>query len=343
MRILVIGGNGFIGSFLVPMLCSQGHQVAVLSRSGSGVGPGVRSITGDRNHLEAASGPMAEFGPEAVIDLILSSAAQAEAAVRFFRRRAQRYIVTSSMDVYRAVAVLQRTEPGPLQPIPLTEDSELRCKPLYEQEHLRAMREIFTWTTDDYDKVPAERIVLGDAELLATVLRLPAVYGPGDRLHRLWPYLKRMDDQRECIIVPAALAGWRWSRGFVENVAHGIGLATVQERASGRVYNIAEPEALSELEWAQAIARQAGWTGRFLITPPEGTPAHLQPAGETRQDWVASTARIRSELGYQEPVTVEEGLRRTIDWERRHPPLAPLTRFDYAAEDAAAAGKAPGA
>ena len=48
------------------------------------------------------------------------------------------------------------------------------------------------------------------------------------------------------------------------------------------------------------------------------------------------SSRIRSELGYAEPFPVEEGIRRTIHWEREHPPsqINPAA-FDYAAEDAA--------
>jgi nucleoside-diphosphate-sugar epimerase len=38
-------------------------------------------------------------------------------------------------------------------------------------------------------------------EFPVTILRLPALYGPGDKRHRLFPYLKRMDDVRPAILV----------------------------------------------------------------------------------------------------------------------------------------------
>jgi hypothetical protein len=50
---------------------------------------------------------------------------------------------------------------------------------------------------------------------------------------------------------------------------------------------------------------------------------------------VASSKLIRDELGYGEPVAPEEALRRTIEWERTHPPPIDPGKFDYAAEDAA--------
>ena len=42
------------------------------------------------------------------------------------------------------------------------------------------------------------------------------------------------------------------------------------------------------------------------------------------------------ELGFEEPVTTDEAIRRTIAWEQANPPTgATFHRFDYDAEDAA--------
>jgi hypothetical protein len=52
----------------------------------------------------------------------------------------------------------------------------------------------------------------------------------------------------------------------------------------------------------------------------------------------AGSERIRRELGYNEPVAPEEAIRRTIAWERTHPPRqVPEEMFDYGADDAAVA------
>jgi hypothetical protein len=57
--------------------------------------------------------------------------------------------------------------------------------------------------------------------------------------------------------------------------------------------------------------------------------------GNTAQHLVASSERIRTELGYRELLPREEAIRRTIEWERANPPAQPLAQFDYEAEDAA--------
>jgi len=148
--------------------------------------------------------------------------------------------------------------------------------------------------------------------------------------------LKRIDDGRPAIIYEEGLAGWKTPRGYVENVAAALGLAAVSDRAAGRIYNIAETPAFSELEWARKIAAVTGWTGDFLVLPWDRTTEHLRQPGNSAQHWEADSTRVRNELGYREPVSIEEGIRRTIEWERANPPgeFNPH-RFDYAAEDAA--------
>ena len=170
MRILLIGGNGFIGRFTVAALVRQGHALAVFHRGTAAVPAGVEDLRGDRNQLSASARELTRFAPDVVIDLVVSSGTQAEELMNIFRGATRRVIMLSSMDVYRAVGVSNGTESGPLQEVPLTEDSELRrnLHP-YPPENLRVMRRIFPWATDDYDKIPAERIVMDDRELPGTV------------------------------------------------------------------------------------------------------------------------------------------------------------------------------
>jgi nucleoside-diphosphate-sugar epimerase len=333
MKILVIGGTGFIGPHLVRQLAVMGHSVDVFHRGGTQADLPARHILGDRRDLVA-------LRPEAdvVIDLVLSSGAQAEALMQAFRGVARRVVAASSIDVYRACGVLHGIEEGPLEPVPLTEDSPLRTRlQTYPPSQLKMLQELFGWLDDAYDKIPVERAILGDPELPGTVLRLPMIYGPGDRLGRFHPVLQRIDDGRRVILLEESCAAWRSPRGYVENVAAALALCAVSERAAGRVYNVAETPAFSELDWARRIASVTGWEGEFICLSKERTPAHLMPPGNTAQHWETDSTRIRQELGYQEPVPIDEAIRRTIAWERTHRPAEfnPF-KFDYAAEDAAA-------
>jgi nucleoside-diphosphate-sugar epimerase len=332
MKILVIGGTGFLGVPLVRELDRMGHSVIVFHRGATPADLPAEHILGSRQQL-------AELRPrvDVVIDLILSSGPQAESLMKIFRGATARVVAASSMDVYRACGVLHGSEEGQMEPVPLTEESSLRTKlQTYPTAQIKMLQKIFGWLDDDYDKIPVERAILGDNELPGTVLRLPMIYGPGDHLRRFLPIVKRIDDGRRAILVEEGWAHWRSPRGYVDNVASALALAAVSEQAAGRIYNVAETPAFSELEWARAIARATGWDGEFVVLPKERMPAHLIQPGNTEQDWEADSSRIRRELGYREAVPLAEAIQRTVAWERANPSGDFLPhRFDYAAEVAA--------
>lgn len=236
----------------------------------------------------------------------------------------------SSEDVYRAYDRVTGRDPGPPDPIPLREDAPLRDKLYpYEREGV-----------EGYEKTLVERVVTSHPDLPGTVLRLPAVYGSGDEQHRLYPYPKRMDERRPTILLEEGMAGWRWTHGYVEDVAAAIALAVVDERAAGRTYNVGEADPLCWGEWVREIGCAAGWTGEVSEVPKGSLPNDPMAGLDTDQQWVVDTSRIRRELGYRETTSREEAIRRTVSWEREHPPTkATFTPFDYDAEDAALARK----
>jgi nucleoside-diphosphate-sugar epimerase len=325
MRILIIGGTILTGPFVVRQLHEMGHEVVIFHRGQHEVDlpPDVQHIHGDRQQLPEYAGEFRRFAPDVVLDNVALTEQHARTLMQTFRGLTRRVVVPSSIDVYRAYGRIHGTEPGPPEPVPLTEEAPLREK--------------LTQVGESHEKRWVEREVMGDPELPGTVLRLPMIYGPGDYIHRLFAHLKRMDDRRPAILLPKGWAEQRASRGYAENMAAAIVLAVVDERATGRIYNVAEPEGFSLAEWVSRIGQAVGWSGDIVINPKLG----IEP--EAVQHWVVDTSRIRQELGYAEPIPLEDALRRTIEWERANPPddafrerfaqFEPGLTFDYAAED----------
>lgn len=338
MNILLIGGTGFIGRYVVERLVSAGHNVTVLHRGNTApfLPHAAHQIRGDANRLGELRSDLGKIAPDVAVNFILSSARQTNEMMNTLSGVARRVVILSSMDVYRACGVLHETESGGLQELPLTEDSELRTQPAYTPQQMETGKKLFAWMDDDYEKIAVERIALSDPSLPATVLRLPMIYGPGDHLHRFYPLIKRIKDGRKKILFEEDAGCWRASKGYVENVADAIVLATTSDAANGRIYNVAEEDTLTELKWADLVAKEMQWDGEFVLLPATRTPAHLRNPGNLKQHWVASSRRFRQEFGYREQITRVQAVQRTIEWELNHPPAdVPEALFNYAAEDAA--------
>ena len=334
---LVLGGTGFLGSPLAELLLKHGHEVAVFHRGGSqsGVPRGLAQIFGDRNRLECHADEFRRLRPDRVVDLLAFTERQAQCLVGAFRGVAGRMVVLSSGDVYRANDILHRRVDGPIEPTPLSESAPLRER-LFPYRGI-AIPPAYGIDWDDYDKVLVERIVLDQTNLPTTVLRLPMVYGPGDfegKKRRFAPYLKRMDDGRDAILLDRRTADWRAPWGYTENIAEAVRLAIENDRASGHIYNVCELGGPDMLSWIREVAPVAGWNGQIAVVdeacPPPSLPRHMNLEQHLDMD----SAKIRSELGYREIVTRQEALARTIAWDRAHPPLqSDPAQFDYAAED----------
>jgi nucleoside-diphosphate-sugar epimerase len=336
MKVLLIGGTGFTGRPAAEYLRQAGHEVTLFHRGKTKIGPGFQEIIGEQEQLPEFRREFESRNFDVVVDFITGSHRQAERLMHVFRGITGRIVVLSSMDVYRAMGLLRGTESGPLQPLPLTEESDLRSRSQYSPSELSMLRQFLPYFDDQYEKIDVEKVVLADREFSGAVLRLPMVYGPGDYIHRFHHVLKRMDDQRPFILYSDDVAAWHTPRGFADNVGYGIALAATSEKAVGRIYNICEEESFTELEWAKKIAEAADWKGEFIVLPREKAPKHLQYPRRIEQHLIASSARIREELGYKEPISIEEAVRRSIPWERANPPQAPLFMpFNYDDEDRA--------
>jgi len=333
MRVLIIGGTGFMGPHVVANLHRLGHQLAVCNRGQTEVAlPAaverlrlVSSSLNDRAGFADLADEFKRFAPDVVVDMIPVTERAARATMQTFRGIAARVVAVSSQDVYRAYGRVQGTEPGPPDPVPLTENAPLRERLYpYRGETSRDHDDPYRWM-DDYDKILVERVVLGDPELpgdpeiLGTVLRLPMIYGPRDRQKRITDYLQQMDAVKREIRLPESEARWRWTRGYVEDMANAITLAVIDEGAANQVYNVGEPEALSTKVWVEAIAQAAGWQGEVVVTPDEAQQGEQHTDLNYKQHLVVDSTRIRDELGYAELLPRDEALRRTVAWERSTP------------------------
>jgi nucleoside-diphosphate-sugar epimerase len=327
MDVLVIGGTRFIGRAIVEELLRGGHRVTVYHR---GKHPGEFSAPviekhGDRHDLPRFRADVAEISVDAVVDVIPMNGDDARAVVDAFRGRIARSVHISSGDVY-----------SPGQAVPIPEDAP--CGPGEPSEISAYGQKV------PYSKVAVEtaiREAQREGDFPATVLRLPAVYGPRDPLAREWFFIKRVLDGRRRVAVPdQGLA--LFHRGYVDDVARAAVLALESPKAVGRTYNVGHEQVLTVHGIAKLVAEVMGHEWEVVSVPGERLPPTNPFAAPYHI--VYDLTGINDDLGYRDSVSLRQGMERTVAWFVENRPTSEtwglgrhLTHdaFDYDAEEAA--------
>lgn len=287
VRILVIGGTGFIGAETVRRLHSDGHTVTVYHRgkTPAALPPGVQEIMNPESSFPIVRFPPAvfDFCPDVVIHTFAMCERDAISAVEAFAGHSGRLVVLSSGDVYRAYGRLVRIEPGEPDHELISEASPLRTV-LYPYRSKAATSDGLEY---HYEKILVEKTVLENSRLPASVIRLPKVYGRGNNADLATVYRVRHKPK------------WRWTHGYVENVAAAIALVATHPAAAGQVYNAGEPH-------TPTVAERLEWMPLSAIQP------ELESGLNFDQDIAYDTSRIRRELGYREIIDEKEAVLKTL-------------------------------
>jgi nucleoside-diphosphate-sugar epimerase len=124
-RVVIIGGSGHVGTYLVPRLVEAGHDVVNVSRgqrkaySPNAAWNRVETVLIDRDSEEAAGtfgASIARLGGDIVIDMISFKLESTRHLVEALRGRVQHFIHCGTIWVYGHNATVPATEEQPLNP-----------------------------------------------------------------------------------------------------------------------------------------------------------------------------------------------------------------------------------
>lgn len=300
MKVLVIGGTRFLGTYLVEELLTRGHEVTIYHRGvheTTFLYP-VEHIHGDRTDTDSFKKQMAKISVEAVIDMMPMNGQESRAVVEAFRGRIERSVHISSADVYD-----WENDTG--LPIPVPEEAPLRSSEpveitIYGQKRL-------------YNKVASEEALREAQDFPATILRLSALFGPHASLAREWFFVKRIRDGRRVILLPGDGSNI-FHQGYVKNVAHAIRLALEKAGNDGQAYNVGDKQALTVRQMAEMMARLLNHSWDIVTLPRERIPAQLSCPYAPPFPILLDLTKIKSRLGYRDPISLEESWERTVTW-----------------------------
>src|SRR5208282_4613389 len=100
---------------------------------------------------------------------------------------------------------------------------------------------------------------------------------------------------------------------YVANTVDGFVRSASEPAAVGQTINLGSGREISVSDLAQLIARLAG-----RPVTVESEDQRLRPANSEVERLLADNSLARSLLGWQPTVTLEDGLRQTIEWMREH-------------------------
>lgn len=124
-RVVIIGGSGHVGGYLVPLLVEAGHDVISVTRGHSqpyrqhAAWQSVTPISADRVAMESEErfgSFVADLGGDIVIDMICFTLPSAQQMVRALAGRIEHFIHCGTVWVYGHNAAVPATEDQPLNP-----------------------------------------------------------------------------------------------------------------------------------------------------------------------------------------------------------------------------------
>ncbi len=297
-----------MGPHVVRAVGARGLAAVSVSRRGGGPG----GVALDRRDVSRLKALVRERRVTRVIDLLALTIADTEPLWSALDGEVERWVMASSCDVYRNYEGLQRkASPPPIDGL-LDEDSPLRVTRYpYRSDPRRSVDAEDAWM-DDYDKIPLEQALLARPDLGGMVLRLPMVFGPGDRQRRFQWLLRPMLERRRMLRVDPSWATWRTTYGFVADIADALATAATAPHQPAResVFNLGSGEIPDHQGWIDRFARVLDWRGQTI---GERAAADSPIAAlDLRYALQVDSRRFRTVHGWSEPTSLDDALRSTV-------------------------------
>lgn len=315
----VTGGTGFIGSHLVERLLAKGFTVRCLIRNPKKLGF-LKDLPIEIFEGDLFSTYALEKGIEdAHYVFHVAGVVAAKRKVDFYRynRDGTKNVIEAVARVNRKlkkfVHISSQTAVGPGKgTTPVNEETTPHPITTYGKSKLASEHEVLQFK----DKVPV------------TILRVAAVYGPRDTA--TFDYFKSAKMGLELLI---GFHDTYVSLVHCKDIVTGIMLAAESDKSSGQIYFLGSEryytwdeigyvtksvlnKKLLRIRVPKPLVFLIGGVSQVVsLLKEKPSVLNFEKAYDLTQDnWCCDISKIKKELGYQQEVPLEDGIRETIQW-----------------------------
>ncbi|MBV9230293.1 MAG: SDR family oxidoreductase [Chloroflexi bacterium] len=315
MKIVVTGGAGFIGSHLCARLLNEGHNVLCVDNLLTGSIENIAILRNNPNftflehdvtqpfdceaeaifHLASPASPVGYL--EHPIETILVNSHGTYQMLELARKQHAMFLVSSTSEIYGDPLVHPQTEDywgnvNPVGPRACYDESK-RLSETLTMEYVRQY------------------------QVNARIVRIFNTYGPNSQINdgRMIPNFITQALKNEPLTIYGDGNKTR-SICYVSDLVDALHLAMFRPHTAGEVFNLGSTEEHTVLEFAQVIIRLCKSSSPIIFESSRiDDPERRRP----------NITKAQQMLEWQLKVSMEEGLRRTIEWfSRRTPHLSTI-------------------
>jgi len=304
LKIVVTGGAGFIGSHLCTRLLDEGHSVLCVDNFVTGAERNIAALLHQPHfsfvqqdvtkpfdfeaeaifHLASPASPVGYM--EHPIETILVNSQGTYLMLEQARKQNAMFLVASTSEAYGDPLVH-----------PQREDYWGNVNPIGPRACYDESKRLGETLTMEYHR---------QYQLNGRIVRIFNTYGPNSQLNdgRMIPNFITQALLNEPLTIYGDGSITR-SICYVSDLVDGLMLAMFQPRTAGEVFNLGNTEEHTVLEYAHTIIRLCEASSSIIFEPNRvDDPERRRP----------DISKAQQVLGWQPRVSLDGGLRRTIEW-----------------------------
>jgi len=304
LKIVVTGGAGFIGSHLCTRLLDEGHNVLCVDNFVTGAERNIAALLHQPHfsfvqqdvtkpfdfeadaifHLASPASPVGYM--EHPIETILVNSQGTYLMLEQARKQNAMFLVASTSEAYGDPLVH-----------PQREDYWGNVNPIGPRACYDESKRLGETLTMEYHR---------QYQLNGRIVRIFNTYGPNSQLNdgRMIPNFITQALLNEPLTIYGDGSITR-SICYVSDLVDGLMLAMFQPRTAGEVFNLGNTEEHTVLEYAHTIIRLCEASSSIIFEPNRvDDPERRRP----------DISKAQQVLGWQPRVSLDGGLRRTIEW-----------------------------